>query len=178
MEFSLKESAAIWRELIPARDWLCPEDTPEDELIFAYRDKIYFVNFDGSVLAISRPPHLELFNISMLYDRLASTEEVIDFDDEGIFDCGSILKQMGYVVPTTTKLEKHTYQIEIINTIAPQTFVSRYELKKVSYRYALYHAVMKCHELNEKSDWEFEHEVKQIRKIDPPAKKELASKSL
>ncbi len=174
MEFDNTEAATVWRLLIPAKHWLFCDDVSEDELIFAYRDKIYFVNFDGSVLALPKPAHVELLNLTMLLERLASSDEVIDFDDEGIFDYGSILKRMGYCLPTSTKFEKYTYQIEIVNTMAPKTLATRYELKKVSFVYALYHALMRCHELNAKSDWEFEHEVKRIVKTDASYRKEVS----
>lgn len=163
MEFDHTDAVAIWKQLIPKKHWLFHEDVPQDELIFTYRNKVYFVNFDGSVLSMPKPIYLDMLDLGMLLDRLACSDEVIDFDDEGIFDYGSILKRMGYVVPTSRKHEKHTYMIEIVNaTIDVNTFTSRYELKQVSFLYALYHALMRCHELNAKSDWEFEHEVKRI----------------
>lgn len=174
MEFDHTEPAAIWKQLIPKKHWLFHEDVPDDELIFTYRNKIYFVNFDGSVLSLPKPAYLELLDLGMLLDRLASSDEVVDFDDEGIFDYGSILKRMGYVLPTSKRHEKHTYSIEIVNTIVPDTFTSRYELKQVSFLYALYHALMKCHELNAKSDWEFEHEVKRIEQVESVCHSEVS----
>ncbi|MGD8189741.1 hypothetical protein ACQCN2_07145 [Brevibacillus ginsengisoli] len=175
MEFDHTEPVAIWKQLIPKKHWLFYEDLPDDEMIFTYRNRVYFINFDGSVLSIPKPASLDLLDFGMLLDRLAISDEVIDFDDEGIFDYGSILKRMGYVVPTSQKHEKHTYSIELVNTIVPKTFTSRYELKQVSFLYALYHAVMRCHELNAKSDWEFEHEVKRIEQLETLYRSEVSN---
>jgi hypothetical protein len=47
--------------------------------------------------------------------------------------------------------------------------ITRYELKKVSFTFALYHALMRCHELNRRSGWEYEHEVKRITKVEKQA---------
>jgi hypothetical protein len=101
-----------------------------------------------------------------LLDLLATSDNTIDFDDEGEFDYGFVLKRMGYVVPTSRERGKATHQIEIVNTIAPHAMITRYELKRVSFTFALYHALMRCHELNERSDWEFEHEVRRITRLE------------
>jgi hypothetical protein len=162
-----KSPAQIWRMLIPPSEWLFPEDVPENELIFSYRDHIYFVNDDGSVLALPKPACWELLDLGTLLEYLATSEETIDFDDNGEFDYGFVLKQMGYVVPTKRKREKATYQIEIVNTALPKASGHRYQLKNVQFAFALYHALMRCHELNAKTDWEYEHEVKRIVKVEP-----------
>ncbi len=168
--------ADVWRLLIPSTLWLFPDDVPNDELIFHYRDHIYFINNDGSVLALAKPDRLELIDFGELLDLLATSEETIDFDDEGEFDFGFVLKRMGYVVPTRRDREKGTYQIEIVNTIAPEAMITRYELKKVGFTFALYHALMRCHELNKRSDWEFEHEVMRISKVEKTVTNHLQCK--
>jgi hypothetical protein len=161
--------AHIWRLLIPSSHWMLPDDLPEDELIFHYRDHIYFVNNDGSVLALAKPACFEMLDVGRLLELLATSEETIDFDDIGEFDYAFILKRMGYIVPVRRDREKAAFQIEIVNTIAPEAMITRYELKKVSFTFALYHALMRCHELNRKSGWEYEHEVKRITKVEKQA---------
>lgn len=167
MEMPNDKPAQIWRLLIPPVYWMFPNDVPEDELIFHYRDHIYFVNNDGSVLAMPKPACYDLLDLGTLLEYLATSDDTIDFDDEGEFDIGFVLKRMGYVVPTRQKREKATYQIEIINTVLPKAHGTRYELKNVHFGFALYHALMRCHELNAKTDWEYEHEVKRIVKKKP-----------
>jgi hypothetical protein len=108
-----------------------------------------------------------------ILDILATSEETYDFDDNGEFDIACILKRMGYMVPTRRSREKADYLVEIVNTIAPKAMVTRYELRRVSFSFALYHALMRCHELNRKCDWEFEHEVKQISRVEPLQTKDL-----
>lgn len=166
MDIQNQSLAQIWRMLIPASAWMFPLDVPENELIFSYRDHIYFVNDDGSVLALPKPACWERLDLGTLLECLASSEETIDFDDNGEFDIGFVLKQMGYVVPTKKKREKASYQIEIVNTALPKAG-HRYVLKHVQFVFALYHAVMRCHELNAQTDWEFEHEIKRIVKVEP-----------
>ncbi|WP_400164777.1 hypothetical protein ACAF76_005825 [Brevibacillus sp. TJ4] len=166
MDMLEKKPAQIWRMLIPASAWMFPDEVPESELIFSYRTHIYFVNDDGSVLALPKPPGWEMLDLGMLLEHLATSEQTIDFDDNGEFDFGFVLKQMGYVVPTKKKREKANYQIEIINTALPHAG-HRYELRHVQFVFALYHALMRCHELNAKTDWEYEHEVKRIVKVEP-----------
>lgn len=162
MELLHCEPAQIWRYLIPQNYWMFPDEVPEDELIFHYRDHIYFVNNDGSVLSMPQPACFETLDMATLLEYLATSDDTFDFDDEGEFDYGHVLKRMGYIVPVRDKREKATYQIEIINTALPKAHGTRYEMKQVTFAFALYHALMRCHELNAKTDWEYEHEVKRI----------------
>lgn len=162
MELLHCEPAQIWRYLIPQNYWMFPDEVPEDELIFHYRDHIYFVNNDGSVLSMPQPACFETLDMRTLLEYLATSDDTFDFDDEGEFDYGHVLKRMGYIVPVRDKREKATYQIEIINTALPKAHGTRYEMKQVTFAFALYHALMRCHELNSKTDWEYEHEVKRI----------------
>ncbi|WGV58471.1 hypothetical protein QIH01_23795 [Brevibacillus brevis] len=162
MELLHCEPAQIWRYLIPQNYWMLPDEVPEDELIFHYRDHIYFVNNDGSVLSMPQPACFETLDMGTLLEYLATSDDTFDFDDEGEFDYGHVLKRMGYIVPVRDKREKATYQIEIINTALPKAHGTRYEMKQVTFAFALYHALMRCHELNAKTDWEYEHEVKRI----------------
>lgn len=167
MEMLNESPAKIWRLLIPATYWMFPKEVPEDELIFHYRDHIYFVNNDGAVLAMPKPACYDLLDLGTLLEYLATSEDTVDFDDEGEFDIGFVLRRMGYIVPTRGRREKATYQIQIVNTVLPKAHGTRYELKNVHFVFALYHALMRCHELNEKTGWEYEHEVKQIVKVEP-----------
>ncbi|MBU8715620.1 MULTISPECIES: hypothetical protein [Brevibacillus] len=169
MELMNAKPAQIWRLLIPQSFWMFTEEVPEDELIFHYRDHIYFVNQDGSVLALPKPACFDMLDMGTLLECLATSDDTIDFDDEGEFDYGFVLKQMGYIVPVREKREKATYQIEIFNTALPKAHATRYEMKHVDFGFALYHALMRCHELNAKTDWEYEHEVKRIVKVDAKA---------
>ncbi|WP_024985673.1 hypothetical protein [Brevibacillus borstelensis] len=166
MDFLQKTPAEIWRMLIPPANWMFCEEMPEGELIFHYRDSIYFINEDGSVLALPKPACFEQLDLETLLEWLATSEETVDFDDNGEFDYGFVLKQMGFVVPTRRPRETSSFQIEIINTVLPQSMCTRYELKKVSFIFALYHALMRCHELNRRSGWEYEHEIKSITKLE------------
>jgi|GEM_PF-550717 len=161
--------AVIWRLLIPPAHWLFPEDTPEDELIFHYRDHIYFVNQDGSVIALSKPACWELLTLGELLELLASSDDTYDFDDHGEFDYAVILGKMGFMVPVRAGRERADYLVEIVNTLAPEEMISRYELKQVSFPFALYHALLRCHELNRRSDWAFEHEVSRISRLEQAA---------
>lgn len=173
MELLHTDPTVIWRLLIPPSLWMFPEDVPQDELIFQYRDYIYFVNGDGSVLSMAKPSCSELMGLGTLLELLAASDETFDYDDNGEFDFGYVLQRMGYLVSTKREREKADYMIEIVNTIAPQVMVTRYELKRISFTFALYHALMRCHELNKRSDWEFEHEVKRITKIERYIAKDL-----
>lgn len=167
MELLNEAPAQVWRLLIPPSQWMFPDEVPQDELIFHYRDDIYFVSQDGSVLAMPKPACFDRMDLGTLLEHLAASECTVDFDDEGQFDFGFVLKRMGYIVPVRQKGKRATYQVEIINTALPKALASRYELKNVHFVFALYHALMRCHELNEKTDWEFEHEVKRIEKVEP-----------
>jgi len=173
MEILQMTPAQIWRLLIPSASWMFVEEVPEDELIFHYRDHIYFVNNDGSVLAMPKPVCYDLLDLGTLLEYLATSDDTIDFDDEGAFDIGFVLKQMGYVVPTRKRRERATYQIDIINTVLPKAHGHQYELKNVQFVFALYHALMRCHKLNEKTDWEHEHEVRRIVKVEPQSSDKL-----
>ncbi|MFD2369307.1 hypothetical protein ACFSO0_04840 [Brevibacillus sp. GCM10020057] len=166
MELLNEAPARVWRLLIPSSHWMFPDEVPKDELIFHYRDHIYFVNSDGSVLSMPKPAGCDLLDLGTLLEYLATSDETFDFDDAGQFDYGFVLKRMGYIVPVKQKAKKATYQIHIINTALPKTLASRYELKNVHFVFALYHALMRCHELNEKTNWEYEHEVKSIEMVE------------
>ena len=176
MELLNKEPADIWRMLIPKHKWLFTGDLSDDELIFTYRDQVYFVNNDGSILSMNKPAHLDTISLGSLYDLLAASPHTFDFDDHGIFDYASILQHMGYLIPTGNLRNLANYEVEIVNILNPEKMVSRYECKRVSMVYALYHALLRCHELNRKSGWEYEHEVKSIRKIESQQRKDLKTK--
>lgn len=171
MEIGYEAPAQVWRLLIPESQWMFPGEVPEDELIFHYRDHIYFVNNDGSVLSMPKPACFDLLDLGTLLEYLATSDETVDFDDEGQFDFGFVLKRMGYIVPVRQKGSKGTYQIEIVNTVLPKAHPHRYELKNVHFVFALYHGLMRCHELNEKTDWEYEHEVKRVEKVESTTRK-------
>jgi hypothetical protein len=89
MEMINEAPAQIWRMLIPSNHWMFPEDMPQDELIFHYRDHIYFVNNDGSVLSMPKPACYDLLDLGTLLEYLATSDDTVDFDDEGEFEHGS-----------------------------------------------------------------------------------------
>ncbi|AKF93565.1 hypothetical protein NW801_12705 [Brevibacillus laterosporus] len=165
MDLLRREPVEIWRLLIPRKQWLFAQDTDPSEFIFGYRDKVYVVNEDGSVISLPRPLHIERMSVVQLLDLMVMGSGTFDYDDNGIFDVGGVLKDMGYMAAIGS--EKHDYQIEIVNTLDPDKMISSYVLKGVSFTFALYHAILRCHELNLKSDGLFEHEVKEIVKIEP-----------
>ncbi|QDX95580.1 hypothetical protein C2W64_04313 [Brevibacillus laterosporus] len=164
MDLLRREPAEIWRLLIPRKQWLFDQDTDPSEFIFGYRDKVYVVNEDGSVISLPKPLNLERMSVIQLLDLMVMGTGTFDYDDHGIFDVGGILKDMGYMAPIG--MEKHNYRVEIVNTLDPDTMNSYYVLKGVSFTFALYHAILRCHELNVKSDGLFEHEVKEIIKME------------
>jgi hypothetical protein len=173
MELLHASPATIWRLLIPKKHWLFAEDVDEEELVFLYRDFVYFVNEDGSVLSLPKPKHLEYMDLGDLYDHLAEADDTFDFDDHGMFDYAEILQRMGYIVPTARTRERKDYAVEIVNSLDPERMVSRYTLKRVSFVFALYHALLRCRELNVKSDGLFEHEVKRVASIEENAMQKL-----
>ncbi|WP_134686419.1 hypothetical protein [Brevibacillus migulae] len=164
MELFSAAPADIWRLLIPSSHWLYRDEVPEDELIFHYRDQIYFVNNDGSVISLPKPAAFELMDLGELLDHLATSDCSYDYDDSGEFDYASVLLRMGYLVPTGSRRERADHLVEIVNTLAPEKMVTRYELPGVCFTFALYHGLLRCHELNRKCDWEFEHEIKSIKR--------------
>ncbi|USG67256.1 hypothetical protein NDK47_08280 [Brevibacillus ruminantium] len=165
MDFSNKLPADIWRMLIPASQWMFCESMPEEELIFHYRDSIYFVNEEGSVLALPKPACFDQLDLESLLEALATSEDTVDFDENGEFDYGFVLKRMGYLVPIRRMREADSFQIEIVNTVLPSAKSTSYELKKVSFVFALYQALMRCHDLNRRSGWEYEFEIKRITRL-------------
>ena len=173
MELLSAAPADIWRLLIPASCWLFRGELPDEELVFHYRDQIYFIHGDGSVISLPKPAAFERMDLGNLLDHLASSDSTFDYDDHGEFDIGAVLRRMGYLVPTTSSRERGDHLVEIVNAFAPEEMITRYELRKVSFSFALYHAIMRCHELNRKSGWEFEHEVKCIKRIEPYRAKDL-----
>lgn len=173
MELLSAAPAYIWRLLIPQSLWLYRDEVPEDEFIFQYRNHIYFINGDGSVLSLPKPAAFELMDLGELLDYLARSDSTYDYDDCGEFDYGFVLRRMGYLAPTNCTREQGNHLVEIVNMQAPDEMVTRYELHNVSFSFALYHALMRCHELNRKSDWEFEHEVKCITPLENNRTKDL-----
>lgn len=165
MELLHAEPARIWRLLIPVSNWLYTDEVPEDELLFHYRKHVYFVHEDGAVLSIPAPENLERMELEDLYDLLAMSEDSVDFDDQGEFDYFSVLLRMGYLVPAMHEEDQHSFHIEITNTLKPASLSTGYDLQNVSFEFALYHALMRCHELNEQCDWDYEHEIKEIKEV-------------
>ena len=167
MELLHSEPAAIWRLLIPASHWLYADDVPNNELVFTYRDQLYFVNDDGSILSVPKPRQLDQMDLGEVYDYLSLSDEAYDFDDAGEFDYALVLQRMGYLIPSGEPTDRDDYLIELVNTTQAEQAPIRYQLQQVSFVFALYHGLMRCHELNVASDGEDEHEIKRISKLEP-----------
>lgn len=149
MELLQLEPAQLWRLMIPPRMRLFDEDVPPDELIFRYRGSVYFVNNDGSVVALAEPAQLERMTLDRLLDCLLASEDTYDFDDNGVFDIGAVLRQMGYVVSCDGQSDRADYTVELVDTVAADPAIIKYDLSRVSFVFALYHALLRCARLNE-----------------------------
>ncbi|WP_126425646.1 hypothetical protein [Brevibacillus marinus] len=162
MELSKLAPVEIWRLLIPARMQLFADELSGDELIFRYRDKVYFVHEDGAVLALPTPPQLKHMTFPAFLEYLMKEDETIDFDENGVFDIGSILRQIGFVVSCGRRRERADYTVEIIDALAPGQPLARYVLCGVSFTFALFHGLLCCSYLHELAEEDGEFEVKRI----------------
>lgn len=163
-----RSSAEIWQMLLPKKNILFPAFGENDDLIFYYRSYVYFVHEDGAVVRMKKPGNIHKLSQEDLWEILFHEKDTFDYDDHGMFSMGAILMDMGFM----TSLKKHSYQctfkIEIVNRIDPEGDSQSYELRQVSFQYALYHAFIQCHAWNEESGGVGEYEVQQIVRVDNP----------
>lgn len=169
MQFLDAKPAALWRILIPRQRWLFTADLPEDELVFHYRQRVYYVHRDGSVVSVPLPKRWTEMTYSAFCRYLAEAVDSYDFDDEGIFDVGSILQTMGFLLPISQRGHYATYSIQLLDTVDKSGSTVHYELPGVDLSFALYHAVMMCSQLNAQSNWAAEYEVMEISQLVPKA---------
>lgn len=161
--------ADIWRMLLPKQHILFPPDREYDDLIFQYRNFVYFVHEDGAVVRMNKPHNVRKLTQEDLWEFLFHEKETLDYDDCGFFSIGSILRHMGFLVPMKTGGREGNYEVEVLNRLDPDQQGSRYTLTAVTFRFALYHALLKCHEMNDSEGEEGEYEVQSITPLDPGA---------
>lgn len=160
--------AEIWRLLLPKPSILFPAIREYDDLIFQYRNFVYFVHEDGAVVRMNKPQNVRKLAQEDLWELLFHDKDTLDYDDCGFFSIGSILKHMGFLVPMKTGGREGTYEVEILNRMNPDQKGSSYTLTEVTFRFALYHALLQCHELNVREE-EGEYEIQSITPLDPGA---------
>jgi hypothetical protein len=157
-----KSTIDIWKLLLPKKNILFSGTWEYEELIFFYRNYVYFVHEDGATIRMRKPEHVHRLSQEDLWESLFHEQDTFDYDDHGMFSIGSVLLSMGFILPITRfRRGKSTYQVEVINRI-DQLEVKNYVLTDVPFRYALYHALITCHEWNETKGSGREYEVQQI----------------
>ncbi|MBP1932870.1 hypothetical protein [Ammoniphilus resinae] len=159
-----KSAVEIWKMLIPSKYILFPFEMDNEELIFHYRDYIYFVQDDGAVVRMGKPIDLHKQKLEDLWQLLFYDRQTFDYDHHGIFSIGAILKHMGYMVPFTYHPHQ-THLVEIVDLINPDQ-VYQIELNSLSFRFVLYQSLLYCDELNEQFRGETEFEIQQILRTD------------
>jgi hypothetical protein len=157
-----KSPAEIWKMLLPKKNILFLDRYEYEELIFYYRNYVYFVHHDGAIVRMKKPSGLHKMTQEDLWERLFHEEDTFDYDDEGLFTIGEVLLHMGFVVPLKSSRSRFCYQIEVVNRLNPESLFISYELKNVSIQYALYYSYLKCLEYNEQEQEDSEYEVAQI----------------
>lgn len=162
-----RPSAEIWQMLLPKRNILFPAYNEWEDLIFTYRNYLYFVHEDGAVVRMNKPKNVHLLTQEDLWELLFHEKETTDYDDLGIFSIGGILLHIGYLVEVSCKRLKN-FKLEFVNTIGGKNDVFITELQHVSFQYALYYGLVECHRKNVASDGEIQLEVQQIDEIEEP----------
>lgn len=160
-----KSPAEIWKMLLPKKNILFLDHYEYEELIFYYRNYVYFVHHDGAIVRMKKPNGLRKLKQEDLWELLFHEDDTFDYDDEGIFTLGEVLLHIGFVVPLKTSKSQSSYQIEVVNRLSPEPTSISYELNDVSFQYALYHSHLKCVELNEQEREDNEYEVAQILRL-------------
>lgn len=166
-----RSSAEIWQMLLPRKNILFPALSENDDLIFYYRNFVYFVHEDGAVVRMKKPGNIHKLTQEDLWEILFHEKDTFDYDDHGMYSMGEILKDMGFMIPLKNYPFECRFKIEIVNRIDPEEDSKFYELNQVSFQYALYHAFIRCHEWNEQSGGVGEYEVQQIFRVDDPMEK-------
>jgi len=163
--FLLDKSAVdIWKMLIPAKNILFPFQLDRDELVFYFREHIYFIQEDGAVVRMAKPTDLYKHKLEDLWQLLFYDHHTFDYDHHGIFSIGAILRHMGFMVPFTHQ-PRFSHQVEIVDLVNPDQ-VYQIELNNSSFRFVLYRSLLYCDELNEQFRGETEFEIQQILRTD------------
>ncbi|RXT13579.1 hypothetical protein [Ammoniphilus sp. CFH 90114] len=171
-----RSPAEIWRLLLPKQNILFSRDHEYDDLIFRFRGHIYFVHEDGAVVRMKKPENLQILTPEDLWELLFHDKDTLDYDDCGLFSIGAILQHMGFLVPLKMGKSQRTYEVEVINRLDqhPQSYT--YTLEDVTFRFALYHALLTCHDMNVQFEDTGEYEIESItpleldsQKINPPS---------
>ncbi|RKD27067.1 hypothetical protein BEP19_00390 [Ammoniphilus oxalaticus] len=156
----------IWKLLIPRKNILLAEGQGFEDLIFYYRDNLYFVHEDGAVVGMKRPREVEKIAPDELWELLFYAKDTFDYDDQGLFSIGSILLEMGYLTEVQQNQRK-SYRVELVDML-DSSRVRSFELQSVSFQYALYRALLECHLLDLDGGESVEYEVLQIVEISQP----------
>lgn len=132
----------LLRSLIPASNFLFTERLSTDEAIFYYRNGLYFVYDDGSIVGMPQPKRFRTMTFAELWGALYRSAVVRDYDQDGVFDLGEFLQDIGYLVATPpTDL---FFAFTLSPRYDPQEAFERFEIGGVSFPFALYHALLHC----------------------------------
>lgn len=162
-----RTSAEIWQMLLPKKNILFPARSEFEDLIFYYRNYLYFVHEDGAVVRMNKPNNVHLLTQEDLWELLFHEKETLDYDDQGIFSIGAILLDMGFLVQLNRNWNRN-FRLEIANTLELGDEMRFIELRQASFQYALYYSLIKCHQWNEESAGEYEFEIQRIEEIEEP----------
>ncbi|GAB7388940.1 hypothetical protein BSNK01_27780 [Bacillaceae bacterium] len=165
MEFAPKTAAEIWRLLLPPGNLLFDKELPRDECVFAYRSYIFFVHADGAVVRMKKPANWRSLNCEEMREQLRRSRETFDYDDEGIFEIGGILRDIGFLVPVVERRGARDYEMELVDLLASEKGIYRQRVRG-SFRYALFRALLRCEEMNASSEGESEFAVRRINECD------------
>jgi len=160
-----RTSAEIWQMLLPKKNILFPARCEFEDLIFYYRNYLYFVHEDGAVIRMNKPKNVHLLTQEDLWELLFHEKETYDYDDQGVFSIGAILLDMGFLVETNRNWHRN-FRLEFVNTIKLGDDVRIIHLNQVSFQYALYYGLIQCHQWNEESAEDHEYEVQRIVEIE------------
>lgn len=163
-----RSSAEIWQMLLPKKNILFPAFSEYDDLIFYYRNFVYFVHEDGAIIRMKKPGNVHKLTQEDLWEILFHEKDTFDYDDHGMFSMGAVLKDMGFMISMRCRSVHSKFKIEIVNRIDREGEPQYYLLNQVSFPYALYHAFLQCHEWNERSGGVGEYEVQQVVRVDDP----------
>lgn len=155
----------LLRSLIPASNFLFTERLSAEEAIFYYRNGLYFVYDDGSIVGMPRPKRFRTMTFAELWGALYRSSVVRDYDQDGVFDLGEFLQDIGYLV-ATPKTDLF-FAFTLSPRYDPQDVAERFEIDGVSFPFALYHALLSCTRHFHGSDRTIEYIVTgiEIRKL-------------
>lgn len=158
------EPLQIWKMLLPKKNVLFSEEN--DDLIFFYRDQLYFAHGDGAIVRMKKPEKAEKMTADDLWELLFYEKDTYDYDDHGVFSIGAVLLEMGYLVQLNQR-KKKDYHVELVNLIEPGQ-IRWMEFHQVPFQYALSQALIECHRLNLENDGRDEYNVLQVTELEQP----------